>query len=79
MALSDFVNHKLSLKKNLLSKRKLKAPLPPSAVIADTAVVAVDLPPAETASSIASPVLETPVSDSTIAESLSGVESAIVS
>ena len=68
VAMSDYVNHKLSLKKKILSKCKLKAPLPPSAVIADRAVVAVDPPPAK----LASPVLENPVS-----ENLSGVESAL--
>ena len=62
MDMSDYIHHKLSLKKKLLSKRKLKTPLPPSAVIADPAVVAVDPPPAEWASPVALHVLETRVS-----------------
>ena len=53
--------------------------MPPSSVIADPAVVAVDSSPVKPASPIASPVLMTPISDSAIAENLSGVESAVVS
>ena len=74
VAMSDYINHKLSFKKKLLSKCKLKAPLPPSTVTAGPAVVAVNQPSAEPGSPIASSVLETPV-----CMNLSGVESAIAS
>ena len=42
--MSDYINHKLNLKIKLLPTCKLEAPLPPSTVIADPTVVAVDLP-----------------------------------
>ena len=49
------VSHKLSLKKKLLAKHKLKAPLPPSVVVPDPAIIAGDPPLAEPSSPSASP------------------------
>ena len=70
--------YKLSLKRNL-AKHKLKVPLTHSVVVQDPVVViAGDPPPAELASSCASPVSVTFASDS-VAENQSGVESGIVS
>ena len=72
------MSHKLSLKRKLLAKRKLKAPLPPSVVVQEPVVVARDPPSAEPASPSATPALVTSASDS-VAENQSGFDSNIVS
>ena len=73
--LCDYVSHKFSLKEKLLAKRGLKAPLPPSMVVPDPAVVAGDPPPAKPALPSASPALVTSAFDSSVAVNQSSVES----
>ena len=78
VTMSDYVSHKLSLKKKLLVKRKLKAPLLPPMVVQDPAGTVGDLSPAEPASPSASPALATSASNS-VAENQAAVESSIIS
>ena len=76
--MSEYVRHKLSLKK-LLSKLKLKDPLLSFAVADDSAVVAEDPSPAEPALQVAPPTsLDIPVIDTDVSEYLSGISSDIV-
>ena len=73
VAMSDYVSHKLSLKRKLLTKHKLKAPLPPSVDVHEPVVVVGDLPLAEPSSPGVSPALVTSTSDS-IDENQSGID-----
>ena len=79
VAMSDYVSHKLSLKKKLLAKCKLNASLPPSVVVPDPTVVVGDPPLAVPASPSASPALVTSASNSSVAKNRSSDESSTVS
>ena len=75
--MSEYAKHKLSLKKKLLSKCRLKDPLLSSTVANDSMPVAEDLSPAKPALQDTSPAsLDPPVTDADVSD-LSGVRSEI--
>ena len=57
VVMQDYVSHKLSLKRKLLTKYKHKAPVPPSMVVHEPQALGGDAPPAEPATPSVSPVV----------------------
>ena len=80
ITMMEYVKHKLSLKKKLLSKPKLKDPLLSSAVTDDSALVVEDPSPAEQPALKATPPIsiDPPIPDNDDDENWSGVRSEIV-